>query len=277
MININSQMKFPTSHGNGIDIWGDGKVGIWGSNRVMTVETPVRLGPSEYDVGSIGAFTYINDKVFIQAQSIGRFCAIAREVIIGQPEHSTSFLSPHVIFRSPKPWYENFCNIYKDEKWFEDISSKNCYSYFDYEHGPIIGNDVWIGTRAIILNDVKIGNGAVVAAGAVVTKDVEPYTIVGGVPAKTIKKRFDDTTIKRLSKLKWWEYGPDILIGLDIANPSIIIDELEDRIKNTSNKYSCDKFEFNPGTKQIFKINVDNKRELLYNQREVEPTSHTQG
>lgn len=68
-----------------------------------------------------------------------------------------------------------------------------------------IGNDVWIGYEAAILAGVTIGDGAVIGARAVVTKNVEPYAIVGGVPAKPIRKRFDDITIERLLKIKWWD------------------------------------------------------------------------
>lgn len=70
----------------------------------------------------------------------------------------------------------------------------------------IIGNDVWIGYRATILSGVKIGDGAVVGAMAVVTKDVEPYCIVAGNPARTIGKRFDDDTIRKLLEIKWWDW-----------------------------------------------------------------------
>ena len=72
-----------------------------------------------------------------------------------------------------------------------------------------IGNDVWIGANAIILPGVKICDGVVVAAGAVVTHDIEPYAIVGGIPAKLIKKRFDDEMIKKLLKIAWWEWTPE--------------------------------------------------------------------
>lgn len=70
----------------------------------------------------------------------------------------------------------------------------------------MIGNDVWIGYEAVILSGVTIGDGAVIGARAVVTKDVPPYTIVGGVPAKTIRKRFPQETIDRLEKLQWWNW-----------------------------------------------------------------------
>ncbi len=74
-------------------------------------------------------------------------------------------------------------------------------------HGDIVvGNDVWIGYEAVILSGVTIGDGAVIGTRAVVTKDVPPYTIVGGIPAKPIRKRFDDAVIERLEALRWWDW-----------------------------------------------------------------------
>jgi len=76
----------------------------------------------------------------------------------------------------------------------------------------IVGNDVWIGTHTLILSGVKIGNGAVICAGSVVTKDIPPYSIAGGVPAKVIKKRFTDLQIEQLEKIKWWDWEKNKII-----------------------------------------------------------------
>ena len=70
----------------------------------------------------------------------------------------------------------------------------------------MVGSDVWIGYEAVILSGVTIGDGAIIGARAVVTRDVPPYTIVGGVPARPIRRRFDDDTIARLVKLRWWDW-----------------------------------------------------------------------
>ena len=76
--------------------------------------------------------------------------------------------------------------------------------------GPIhVENDVWLGTGSTILSGVTIGNGAIIMAGSIVTKDVPPYTIVGGVPAKIVKRRFNDEEIKALEKIKWWDWPED--------------------------------------------------------------------
>ena len=72
-----------------------------------------------------------------------------------------------------------------------------------------IGNDVWIGYEAVILSGVHIGDGAIIGARAVVTRDVEPYTIMGGVPARPIRKRYDEETIQRLLALRWWDFPPE--------------------------------------------------------------------
>ena len=80
---------------------------------------------------------------------------------------------------------------------------------WDKKGDIVIGNDVWIGYEALILAGVTVGDGAIIAGRAVVTKDVPPYTIVGGVPAKPIRKRFDDDTIAALEKLRWWDWDEE--------------------------------------------------------------------
>ena len=93
----------------------------------------------------------------------------------------------------------------------------------------------------LIINGVKIGDGAIVGARAVVTHDVEPYTIVGGVPARTIRKRFDDKIIEKLLELQWWNYGPNIMNNVDLYSPQIAVEQIEEKIENGFPKYLCDK------------------------------------
>lgn len=126
-----------------------------------------------------------------------------------------------------------------------------------------IGNDVWLGNGVKILAGVTVGNGAVVGAGAVVTKDVAPYTIVAGVPAKKIGQRFDDDIIERLEKIKWWDYGPDILKGIDITDIKETCKRLEERIESGFPKYDPVVFEFNEREQTIVSIEKG-KRNLLY-------------
>ena len=105
------------------------------------------------------------------------------------------------------------------------LDVKNITDAWDNKGDIIIGNDVWIGYEAVILSGITIGDGAIIGTRAVVTKDVPPYTIVGGVPAKPIRKRFDDVTIARLLELKWWDWSEErIKANLEIIQSGRIIE-----------------------------------------------------
>lgn len=124
---------------------------------------------------------------------IGKFCSIAcgAKFMFTSGNHSLNSLSTYTF------------PIFFDE-W--DLDAKNICQAWDNKGDIVIGNDVWIGYEAVIMSGVKIGNGAIIGTRALVTKDVPPYTIVGGVPAKEIKRRFDDATIERLETLQWWDW-----------------------------------------------------------------------
>ena len=124
---------------------------------------------------------------------IGKFCSIAcgAKFIFNSANHTLSSLSTY-----PFPIFF--------EEWGLDI--KDVALAWDNKGDIVIGNDVWIGYEAVIMSGVTIGDGAIIASRAVVTKDVPPYTIVGGVPAKTIRKRFSDDDIAALQKMKWWDW-----------------------------------------------------------------------
>ena len=122
---------------------------------------------------------------------IGKFCSIAcgAKFLFNSANHTLSSLSTY-----PFPIFF--------EEW--DLEIKDITKAWDNKGDIVIGNDVWIGYEAVILAGVTIGDGAVIGTRAVVTKDVPPYTIVGGIPAKPIKKRFPQETIDALLKIKWW-------------------------------------------------------------------------
>lgn len=125
---------------------------------------------------------------------IGKFCSIAcgTKFLFNCANHTLKSLSTYT-----------FPLFY--EEW--ELEKSNITTAWDNKGDIVIGNDVWIGYEAVIMAGVHIGDGAIIAACAVVTKDVPPYTIVGGTPAKEIRKRFDTEVIQQLLKLKWWDWS----------------------------------------------------------------------
>lgn len=145
---------------------------------------------------TIGDYSYVGPNCRIIHCNIGKFCSIAGDSAIGMGTHSLNHISTASIFTAPV----NGTRI----KW----TDKPSFEEFKEIH---IGNDVWIGMRVMVMGGVNIGNGAVVAAGAVVTKDVPPYAIVGGVPARVIKYRFPEDVIQKLETSKWWSLDDETL------------------------------------------------------------------
>ena len=162
--------------------------------------------------GNVGKCTYCAKQPSIwnpKIVKIGSFVSIGRGVSIGHGKHPLNFLSTSPYF-------------YLDRLGFKD---KNMASHTEYTvvEPVIIGNDVWIGDNVTIFNGVTIGDGAVLGASAIVTKDVPPYAIVAGNPAKIIRYRFDEEIITQLLELKWWELDDDIIrkIPYDDINAAI--------------------------------------------------------
>ena len=143
---------------------------------------------------------------------IGKFCSIAcgAKFLFNSANHRIASLSTYTF-----PLFF--------EEW--GLEKENVAQAWDQKGDIIIGNDVWIGYEAVILSGVTIGDGAVIGCRAVVTKDVPPYTIVGGVPAKPIRKRFDEETIKELQKIKWWDWPEEKIAG---KIPAIQAGDLEE-------------------------------------------------
>lgn len=134
-----------------------------------------------------------NDKLII-----GKFCSIScgAKFLFNSANHSMASLSTY-----PFPLFF--------EEW--GLDKRNVTKSWDNKGNIIIGNDVWIGFEALILAGVSIGDGAIIGSRAVVTKDVPPYTIAAGVPARPIRKRFDDDAISNLIKIKWWNWPDEII------------------------------------------------------------------
>ena len=144
---------------------------------------------------SVGDFSYIGSNCIIISTSIGKYCSISGNCIIGPAEHPMDWAATSPVFLDG-------ANMLKENFHYHHYT---CYSITH------IGNDVWIGEGAYIKGGCRIGDGAVIAAKAVVTKDVEPYAIVAGVPAKLLRRRFDDKIVNKLSELKWWNLNEKLI------------------------------------------------------------------
>lgn len=142
---------------------------------------------------SIGAFSYSGSNTTINFTSIGKFCSLARNVDIGGFNHDYCKVTTMPMFR------------------FKQLSGGTNPEVGEKELCRV-GNDVWIAAGTQILHKVSVGDGSVIGGGAVVTRDVPPYAIVAGVPAKVIKFRFDEKTIEELMQIRWWDWPENIVL-----------------------------------------------------------------
>lgn len=151
----------------------------------------------------LGKNSYVQHHSTLCHTSIGKFCSIADHVITGFGSHPT-----HTFVSTYPSFYRNTIFTLGHSYHYSNIPRfDKMFRYADAEKKllVIIGNDCWIGSHVLIMDGVKIGDGAIIAAGSVVTRDVEPFTIVGGVPAKLIRKRFEQDYINFLLDFKWWD------------------------------------------------------------------------
>ncbi len=161
----------------------------------------------------IGKYTYVARNTLIQNAVIGAFCSISEGCNIGMPSHPAYFASTSPIFLKGNNYL------------------KKNLSHKAYENCPEtdIGNDVWIGAHAQIKSGIRIGNGAIIGAGAVVTKDIPPYAVVGGIPAHIIKYRFDESTCKKLNDSRWWDISDMELMrgSMHIDDPAAFVEWID--------------------------------------------------
>jgi virginiamycin A acetyltransferase len=151
--------------------------------------------PTEFERNNVLYHYPVNNDRLI----VGKFCSIAcgARFLFNSANHSMKSLSTYPF------------SIFFDE-W--GLDKMQVASAWDNKGDIVIGNDVWIGYEAVILAGVTIGDGAIIGARAVVTKDVPPYTVVGGVPARQIKRRFPEQILNELLKLKWWDWDEDRIV-----------------------------------------------------------------
>ena len=138
----------------------------------------------------LGDYSYINYNSIVQCCHIGKFCSIGPNVVIGLGNHPTR----NFVSTSPKLFLKG--EFIKEDK----------YNQFPT---VTIGNDVWIGANVTVINGITIGDGAVIGANSIVVTDIPAYSIYGGVPAKYIRKRFEQEQVDFLLKLKWWDMGDE--------------------------------------------------------------------
>lgn len=148
--------------------------------------------PTEFEKNNVLYHYPVNEDKLV----IGKFCSIAcgAKFIFTSANHKQKSLSTY-----PFPIFF--------EEW--SLDKKDVRAAWDNKGDIVLGNDIWIGYEAVIMSGVHIGDGAIVGTRAVVTRDIPPYTVVGGVPAKEIKKRFDEETITQLLNIQWWNWNFD--------------------------------------------------------------------
>lgn len=183
---------------------------LWDNRTTFDRTSALRKGSHCVNV-SIGRYSSIASYTKVVNAQIGNFTVTSRECRIGLGLHPANLITTHSVFYKDNPW-----NIHHD--WVHPI---------DFVEHPRthIGNGVWIGARSIVMDGVTIGDGAIVAAGAVVTKDVPPFAVVGGVPAKVLKYRFAPEIIARLLEVKWWDLPDEEITRIKdlfhIPNPTL--------------------------------------------------------
>ena len=158
------------------------------------------LRNTRIEYSCLGDYSYLGENCEVADAVIGKFTAIANSVRIGAPNHPMDRPSQHRFTYCPE-YYE--ASATRDHGFFADRRAAKA----------MIGNDCWIGHGAIILPGVTVDDGAVIAAGAVVSRNVPPYTVVGGVPARPIRERFSRDIAQRLLRIAWWNWPDEMLFA----------------------------------------------------------------
>ncbi len=204
-----------------------------------TIEAPVRISECRiFHDFSIGSFTYLSGGFFYHAH-IGRYGSFANGLHIGQGNHPIDWLSTHP-FQYQSLKYPVGAG-YKDRDIYYEDADKADNSIVQKPGKTVIGNDVWVGYGAYIRNGVTVGDGAVIGACSVVTKDVPPYAVVVGQPAKVVKYRFDDSIIERLMAARWWRFAPWQLRHVKFDDINRALEQIEEFLAQDPEPYTPNK------------------------------------
>jgi len=229
--NVNGRLKELFERGQAYVQW-DKKFDRWGGfiaySDNLRIEPHTLQSRTSGNLCAIGAFSYIQSELPTDTH-IGRYCSIAWDVTTIGEGHPVQHFSTSPVFYKPTA----YPFAASEEDMIQSGFRKEPWHFTDQRRAIVIGNDVWIGKDTVLRDGVTIGDGAVIAQGALVTKDVPPYAIVGGVPAKILKYRFAEGTIRRLLRVKWWEYAYTDFDGIATKDePEKFLDLLEALISN---------------------------------------------
>ncbi len=194
----------------------------------------IAFDPRRIKNSKLGAFTYINGYASgsLYSCEVGRYCSIGEEVMLGAPEHPVDWLSTHPFAFTRREYLPKFYRLPEFERLAPDGTEP---TPFLQPAKTTFGHDVWVGAGAFVKRGVHVGDGAIIAARAVVTRDVPPYAIVAGLPAKVLRLRFSESHVERLLKLQWWRYDlAPHKREVDFAKIESTLDLLEQRAADGS-------------------------------------------
>lgn len=196
-------------------------------NGDLRVETPVSVAHlTAFGRCAIGAFSYVNQGCEIYDTTIGRYCSIAGDVLINPGNHASHYLTTHPIGTDRTGAAANL-DMFGDRVASVAMTERKRNVRNGTSGRVSIGSDVWICARAIVTQGVSIGHGAIVGAGAIVTRDVPPYAIVAGAPARIVRWRFGALMRHRLLKSRWWELEMSQVPDRDYSRPLELLGQIK--------------------------------------------------
>jgi acetyltransferase-like isoleucine patch superfamily enzyme len=202
----------------------------WNVGDAIQVRQNARIEPYSHILhgmtvpAELGAFSYTCGLIDASLR-VGRYSSIANSVSLMGLGHPTDWVSSSPFSHNPQPlggFWDYLTGI--------GIERFDVHPFDQFGQPVVIGNDVWIGEGALLKPGVEIGDGAIVAARAIVTHDVPPYAIVGGAPARLIRYRFAEDLVDRIGKTRWWRFGLEVIHPLDVRDPAAFVERFEQAV-----------------------------------------------